>query len=258
MLDVELVAPADPDRAAFVFHRDGFVALRQALSPEQLAFAQAGARRVAAEQMAATPLDRANRGYARFSYGSQIHHREWALLVDLETVLPTLEAIWQSRDFACMGGGGDYSAPGARIQPLHSDLADMLRDPLGQVSAFDLPAPFLVVNFLMTQFRADNGAIRFVPGTQRTRLRPPPVEEEPRHWRESIVCAPAGTALVRDVRCWHGGTANASQDLRIMTSAGYWAPWFRRPGADRTLPLTVYRGLSPRAQELCRGIVDWE
>lgn len=258
MLDVELVPPADPARAAFVFHRDGFVALRDALTPEALAFCQAGARRVAAQQLAATPLDQANRGHARYSYGSQVHHPEWALLVDLPTVLPTLEAIWQSREFACMGGGGDYSAPGARIQPLHSDLADVLQDPLGQVSAFDLPAPFVVVNYLMTPFRADNGAIRFVPGTQRTRLRPPPLEEEPRHWRESIVCAPAGTALVRDVRTWHGGTANDSSDLRIMTSAGYWAPWFRRPGGEAAMPSAIYRGLSARGRQLCRGIAAWE
>ncbi len=258
MLDIERVPPEKPERAAAIFHRDGFVAIAGALSPEQLALAQAGARRVAQEQMAATPLEKGNRGYARYSFGQQIHHPEWAQLIALPTVLPVLEAIWKSRLFVCMGGGGDYAAPGARIQHLHSDVADWLSDPLGQVNIFDLPAPFIVINFLMTEFKEVNGAIRFVPGTQRTRLRPPPLEEEPAHWKRSIACAPAGTALVRDVRCWHGGTANNSDELRIMTSAGYFAPWFRRPERETPLPLARYRELSARGQELCRELVDWE
>lgn len=259
MLDAELVAPDDPQRAAEIFARDGFVALEGALAGDALQTAQEGARRVCAEQMAATPLDAANRGHARYSFGSQIHHPEWAMLVDLPTVLPTVEAAFGHDGFACSGAGGDYSCPGAKIQHLHSDMADMLADPLGQVSVFDLPVPFIVVNFLMTEFRRDNGAIRFVPGTQRTRVRPPKLDQEPRHWQESILCAPAGTAVVRDVRTWHGGTANDSDDLRIMTSAGYYARWFQRPGGPgRELPLELWRTLSERGRALCRNIVDWE
>jgi len=45
--------------------------------------------------------------------------------------------------------------------------------------------------------------------------------------KDSILCAPAGTAIVRDVRCWHGGTANTSDQIRPMTSVGYFPHWFR-------------------------------
>ena len=258
MLDTELVSPADPQRAAAVFQRDGFVALRDALSAGQLDFARQGAQRVVREQMAATPLAEANRGHARYSFGQQIHHPEWAQLIELPTVLPTLDAIWDSQDYICTGGGGDYSAPGAPIQHLHSDMGDVFNDPLGQAHVYDLPTPFIVVNFLMTDFKELNGAIRFVPGTQRTRLRPPSLEDEPAHWKASIVCAPAGTALVRDVRCWHGGTANNSDEIRIMTSTVYSAPWFRRPDLGAPLPLEHYRKLSERGRKMCRYIVDWE
>ena len=106
MLEVEVVSPAEVERAAALFHRDGFVVVQDALTPEQLAFAQAGARRVIAAQMAATPLDKANRGFARYSFGSQLHHPEWRQLVDLPTVLPILERIWNSAEFICMGAGG--------------------------------------------------------------------------------------------------------------------------------------------------------
>ena len=199
MLDIEVVPCSDVERAVTLFHRDGFVALCGALTEEQLAFAQEGARRVVAEQYASTPFEEANRGFARYSFGSQVHHPEWSMLVDLPTVLPLLDAIWNGDDYTCSGGGGDYSHPGAQIQHLHSDMRDLLKDPLGQVNIFDLPTPFIVVNYLMTDFSEINGAIRFIPGTQRTRLRPPALEDEPEHWKNSIVCAPAGTAILRDL-----------------------------------------------------------
>jgi ectoine hydroxylase-related dioxygenase (phytanoyl-CoA dioxygenase family) len=257
MLDLELVDPAQPQRAAALFHQHGFVALKEVLTPEQLEFARQGARRVVAELLAATPLEQANRGYARYSFGSQIHHPEWAQLVDLPTVLPVLDAIWGGQGYMCTDAGGDYSVPGARIQPLHSDVVDFFADPLGQVTCWDVPTPFIVVNFLLTEFKEINGALRCVPGTHRTRLRPPSLAEEPEHWRRAILCAPAGTAVVRDVRGWHGGTANNSDEYRIMTSASYYAPWFRQPmGAP--LPRALYEKMSARGKELCRYLVDWE
>lgn len=256
MLDIDIVPCTEVDRAATIFHRDGFVAVIGALTEEQLAFAQAGARRVIAEQIAASPLEQANRGYARYSFGQQVHHPEWLQLVDLPTVLPILEKIWGSADFLCMGAGGDYSVPGAKIQPLHADIRDFFQDPLGQTTAFDVPAPFIVINYLMVDFKEINGAIRFVPATHRTRQAPPSLEEEPAWMKKSIVCAPAGTALIRDVRCWHGGTANNADEIRPMTSAGYFAPWFRRPAQPPLMPRAVYDTLSPRARELCRLLVE--
>ena len=258
MLDVEILDSSEVERAAAVFHRDGFVPIRDALNPEELAFAQSGAARVIARQMAETPLERANRGYGRYSFGPQLHHPEWVQLVELPTVLPIVEAIWGSPDFICSGGGGDYSAPGAKEQHLHADMGDPFRDPLGQVTIHDVPTPYIVVNFLMVDFSKANGAIRFVPGTHRTRQPVPALEEEPDRMRESIICAPAGTALIRDVRCWHGGTANESDEIRPMTSVGYLAPWFRLPDLSPSLPRKLYRTLSSRGRELTRFIVQPE
>ena len=258
MLDVEILDRSEVERAAAVFHRDGFVPIGDALDPEELAFAQSGAARVIARQMAETPLEQANRGHARYSFGPQLHHPEWVQLVELATVLPILEAIWGSRDFICSGGGGDYSAPGAKEQHLHADMGDPLKDPLNQVTIHDVPTPYIVVNFLMVDFRKANGAIRFVPGTHRTRQPVPSLEEEPARMKESILCAPAGTAIIRDVRCWHGGTANDSDEIRPMTSVGYLAPWFRLPDLSPSLPRKLYETLSSRGRELTRFIVHPE
>lgn len=256
MLDIEIIPYANIEKAVTIFHRDGFVAVSGTLSEKQLAFAQAGANRVIAEQMAAIPLDEANRGYARYSFGQQIQHPEWIQLIDLPTVLPILEKIWGSSEFLCSGAGGDYSTPGAKIQHLHADIRDFFHDPLGQTTVFDVPPSLIVINYLMVDFKEINGAIRFVPATQRSRQSPPALDEEPEWMKKSIVCAPAGTALIRDVRCWHGGTANRSDENRAMTSAGYLAPWFYRPAQEPRLSRTIYETLSPRAKELCRLAVE--
>lgn len=177
------------------------------------------------------------------------------MLIDLPTILPALDAIWSSRDYTCMGGGGDYSLPGARQQALHSDMGDFFHDPTGRVTFQDVPAPFIVVNFPVIDFTERNGAIRFVPGTQRSREPIPSLEDEPEWMRAGQIVAIAGAALIRDVRCWHGGGANVSEEIRPMLSVGYHAPWFR-PRQASVLPRDLYKTLNPRAQELCRSLVE--
>lgn len=220
-------------------------------------FAQDGANRIIKKQTEETELEKANRGFARYSFGDQLQHPEWTQLIDLPTTAPILEAIWGSREYSCMGGGGDYSIPGAQIQPLHSDIGEFLHDPLGQVSFHDVPTPFIVINFLMVDFTKANGAIRFVPATQRSRAPIPNLENEPEWMKNSILCAPAGTAIIRDVRCWHAGTANTSDMVRPMTSIGYYAPWFQSR-YDGVIPRARFNELSSRAQALCKTLVSDE
>lgn len=255
MLQIEILDPEEPGKAAKVFHRDGFVVVQNALTASQLVTAQSGAERVITQQMEQIPLDQANRGYARYSFGSQVHHSEWARLIDNSSILPILGAIWDSSEFVCSGAGGDYSTPGAEIQKLHSDLGDFFNDSLGFITVKDVPTPYIVVNYLMVEFTQMNGATRFVPGTHRTRTPIPTLEEEPERFKQSFVCAPAGTAIVRDVRCWHGGTANTSDQIRPMLGVGYFAPWYRDSHFQPLLPLQLYQTLSSQAQHLARFLV---
>jgi len=113
----------------------------------------------------------------------------------------------------------------------------------------------ICVNFLMVDFTRENGAIRQIPCTHRSSAPIPTLEEEPRWMKNCIICAPAGTALIRDVRCWHGGTPNRSDHARPMTNAHYCAPWFRT-GLGKSVPREHFQKLSPRAQHLCRYIVN--
>ena len=43
MLQIELLLHTETEKAATIFHRDGFVAIKDALTPDQLKLAQSGA-----------------------------------------------------------------------------------------------------------------------------------------------------------------------------------------------------------------------
>lgn len=81
-------------------------------------------------------------------------------------------------------------------------------------------------------------------------------EDESDRVKRSIMSGPPGTAISQDIRGWRGGTPNTSDDIRSMTVAGYYAPWFRSPGFDTPLLRALYITLSPREQELCCSLVD--
>ena len=114
------------------------------------------------------PLEEANRGYARYSFGSQLHHPEWVQLIELPTILPIIEAIWGVPITFALAVAAT-TRPRCEEQHLHADVRDVFNDPLGLVTIHDVPSPYIVVNFLMVEFKKVNGAIRFVPGTHRTR-----------------------------------------------------------------------------------------
>ena len=109
---------------------------------------------------------------------------------------------------------------------------------------------------------AANGATRFVPGTQHSREPVPSFEEEPR-WMKLNVAAPvpAGTAMIRDIRTWHGGTPNLTESVRAIPGAGYSAPGFIQPGSNtqlsgsKWLPPDLLAQLSPAGRRACREVV---
>ncbi|MEO2183372.1 MAG: hypothetical protein ABGY43_13845, partial [bacterium] len=83
----------------------------------------------------------------------------------------------------------------------------------------------------------------------------PRLMDEPEWMKLSTVCpAPAGSVLIRDIRAWHGGTPNLSNDVRAIPNVEYWAPWYREPH-HISMPREVFDTLSPHGQDLCRYIV---
>lgn len=265
---LELVAPQDTKRAAELFHRDGFVAVKDALDPDTLARIQKASNRTVAALMRDDADCSAGGGAGglphRYSFGGgsasrhMLHEDAWCALIDLPTTTPTLKEIFGSPDYVVSGAGGDIAMPGAiEYQGLHSDnMWSEIHDPYGNVCMRDLPVPVLTINFPMIDLTFENGPIRQIPGTQRSRAPIPNLAEEPDWMKLSTVCpAPAGTAIFRDIRAWHGGTPNLSRDVRAMPNVEYFAPWFRSEAIMRSMPYEQWEKLSPHAQRISRFAV---
>ena len=252
---LELVSPDDPKRAAELFHRDGFVAVRDVLDPDQIQRMQAAAYKAVAELMEDDRDCSAGGGSAS---RHMLHVDEWCELIDLPTTTPILTEIFGSADYVVGGAGGDIAMPGAiEYQGLHSDnMWSEIPDPYGNVTMRDLPVPVLTINFPMSDLTFENGPIRQIPGTQRSRAPIPSLANEPEWMKLSTVCpAPVGTAIFRDIRAWHGGTPNLSREVRAMPNVEYYAPWFRSEGIMRSMPYAQWEKLSPHAQRISRYVV---
>jgi len=265
---LELVSPDEPDRAAELFHRDGFVAVRNALNQTLLERMRAASDAAILQLMEDDPDCSAGGGAGglphRYSFGGgsasrhMLHVTEWCELIDLPSTTPTLMKIFGSPNYVVGGAGGDIAMPGAiEYQGLHSDnMWPELPDPLGAVTMRDVPVPVLTINFPMVDLTFENGPIRQIPGTQRSRSPIPNLTNEPEWMKLSTVCpVPAGTAIFRDIRAWHGGTPNLSHDVRAMPNVEYYAPWFRSEGIMRCMPYEQWETLTPHAQRISRFVV---
>eukprot|EP01048_Picozoa_sp_COSAG05_P017529 COSAG05_NODE_2404_length_3106_cov_123.921849_3_plen_141_part_00 len=66
--------------------------------------------------------------------------------------------------------------------------------------------------------------------------------------------APAGTAVFRDNRLWHGGTPNLSHLPRAIPNVEYFAPWFRSGYVTRSMPHKCFESLSPHGRHIARMV----
>ncbi|MCZ6644487.1 MAG: phytanoyl-CoA dioxygenase family protein [Gammaproteobacteria bacterium] len=274
---LEVVSPDEVDKARQLFYRDGFVVVRDVLTPSQLDYIRGGCDRVIHEIMSRDKNRAGNRGSHRYSFGGasltghQAHQPEWAMLIDLPSITPILTSIFDSGDYIARGGGGDFCLPGAvEYQRLHSDMNNRrvvkrpdggeftfgsFSDPRGQLTYRDLPCPYVCCNFLMVDFTPTNGPTRQIPATQHSHEHIPTLEEEPAWMKLSTICpAPAGSVLMRDVRAWHGGTPNLSNEVRALPNAEFFAPWYREH-LPISMPRDIYDGLSEHGQWISRYIV---
>lgn len=266
---LEIVKPADVERALALFHRDGFVVIGDVLAKDQIDTLAAGCQEVVEEVVALDSDHQGNRGSHRYSFGgssltrSQLHRPAWQMLLDIPEVTRIVSAIFGSSDYILRAASGDFCLPGTvDYQRLHSDVRDFVGTEESPFSAFhdsrglltirDLPCPYVCVNFLPQELTRLNGPTRQIPGTQNSRARIPSLKEEPEWMRLSTVCpAPAGAVMVRDVRAWHGGTPNLSEETRSIPNLEFYAPWFREPMVPG-ITHADYQKLSEHARRLVR------
>ncbi|HEY4591134.1 MAG TPA: phytanoyl-CoA dioxygenase family protein [Thermoanaerobaculia bacterium] len=115
--------------------------------------------------------------------------------------------------------------PGAPVQPLHVDV---------QRGADGWPLVGFIL--MVDEFRAENGATRFVPGSHRQ-------DAIDTHEEQVLACGPAGSIILFNGSVWHGHTANRSAQRRRSVQ-GAFIPREARPAVDqaaRIRPETLQR-----------------
>ncbi|MXZ01490.1 phytanoyl-CoA dioxygenase family protein [Candidatus Poribacteria bacterium] len=289
---LEISNPHERKRAASIFHRDGFVVVRDLLTPEQLARWRDGCAEALRDILSIPGQD--GRKYVaetgrlphRYSYGTSsasrqmLHHPAWASMVDLPTTTPLVTKIFGSSDYKVWGSGGDLCLPGAvEYQHLHSDGRDpqhlseariaqaerlgvqLHRDDNGNLDVpsqkliMEMTPPMVTINFIMCDLTWENGPIRQIPGTHTLQQYPPGPAEEPDWMKHStLVGATAGSGVFRDNRAWHGATPNLSKEIRALPNVEYAAPWWTPQMFSKIMPHEVWETLTPDAQKLCEWI----
>ena len=125
---------------------------------------------------------------------------------------------------------GNTALPGGERQPVHPDLAQLWPD-------LQHPAPpfGLVVNIPIVDMSAQNGSTEIWPGTHGdtsssihdNSLRiPSELLEQLRKERAPIQpTVRCGSAIIRDIRLWHAGMPNHTQQARPMIAMIHWCSW---------------------------------
>lgn len=156
-----------------------------------------------------------------------------------DAVLPVVEGVL---DRGCLVSSLSSITilPGERAQPLHAD---------DQLIPIPKPHPPVVCNTMwaLTDFTADNGATRVVPGSHL-------YTENPVYGQEyDTVPAemPRGSVLVWHGSLWHGGGANRTAEPRVGVAMNYCAGFIRQQENQQLgVPRDVAARFGPRLQTL--------
>ena len=188
-------------------------------------------------------------------------------LLGQETAL-ALVAHLLGGDFVLSCFDAQIQHPGSGDMPLHTDQwwmpppqrpgepparpADIRREhgagSLDPSPSNEPIAPVACCNvmWLVSDFRADNGATRVVPGSHLSGRQPR--RDLPHPVATVAAEAPAGTALVFDGRLWHGAGANRSRESRYAMTMNCCGPQFR-------LLENYTRGMRPEVLAACAPAV---
>jgi hypothetical protein len=164
-----------------------------------------------------------------------------------ETVLRILEAL-MGGNLICTYLASDTPAPGAEYQRVHSDTQLLFPE-----TSLSLPAYGVVLNIPLVDFTEENGPLELWPGG--THLMPGPLAMQTlAESMQSVRLHPrAGSVLLRDLRVWHRGTPNRSNESRPNLALVYTRPWYRFEQRAISIADEVYRSLPEPAQRLLRA-----
>lgn len=235
------IQPSELEKHAERLERDGYTILERVLEPEFIDLVLQGLSRLEHERNVQPATNifegfKTVRIYNLLAFGSPYDR-----IADNDAVIPLVERVI-GRGCLVSSISSIAIGPEETPQPWHADDQHI-----------PLPRPHvpIVCNTMwaLTDFTADNGATRFVPGSHRANEFPPPFGEI-----DGAIAAemPRGSVLVYNGSLWHGGGANKTSERRVGIAMNYCAGWIR-PQENQLLgiPMDVARGFSQRLRKLC-------
>ncbi len=182
-----------------------------------------------------------------------------ARIIDNPFAIPIMKAAMGEKIFAYLPYGCNTTRPGSDVQWIHRDSGQLFPE-----LPFALPVSTIVVNIPLVDFTVENGATEVWPGSHlivddaAVRNTPYNVCEEERAAQlpSFQLVMPAGSVVVRDMRCWHRAMPNRSQTVRHMLALVYFRRFHHAPDAPnifRTrIPGETWAHMSEETQEIYR------
>jgi ectoine hydroxylase-related dioxygenase (phytanoyl-CoA dioxygenase family) len=165
-------------------------------------------------------------------------------------------------DFFCTFYNTNTQWPHSGIQDVHRDFDHLFPDiPIA------LPIIQVAVNILLTDFTLENGATEVWPGSHLIVDECPKdaeaLEERAKLLPSVRTKASAGSIFLRDMRTWHRGMPNQTNEIRTMLAMIYDRPFLNAYISATELieiPRVVWEQMSERAKHIFRynPIVDRE
>ncbi len=169
---------------------------------------------------------------------------ECMALIDHPRVLAVLERVL-GPDIVLGSMNSRIVRPGDPDQGLHSDIPAVHRRTIG--------APVMLqAVWMIDGFTAENGATRVVPGSHRHVESYPPQAMTIPHAVSPM--GSAGSVMIFNGQCWHGGGANRSQARRRAVFGHYRVGAWMRFQTDPALYITEaqWQAMTQRQRELLR------
>lgn len=170
-----------------------------------------------------------------------------------------LKAAMGDQFFAYLPYGCNSTSPGNEIQWIHRDSGQLFPE-----LSFPLPVSTIVVNIPLSDFTIENGATEVWPGShliiddEAVRNSPYNVCDEVRaaqHPSFQLVM-PAGSVVVRDMRCWHRAMPNTTETPRHMIALVYFRRLHHSPNApgifNARVPEEIWSNMSEETQSVYR------
>ena len=170
-----------------------------------------------------------------------------------------MKAAMGEQFFAYLPYGCNSTSPGNEIQWIHRDSGQLFPE-----LSFALPVTTIVVNIPLTDFTVENGATEVWPGSHLiiddddVRNTPYNVCDEARAAQHPSfqLTMPAGSVVVRDMRCWHRAMPNTTDSPRHMLALVYFRRFHHSPNApgifNARIPEDIWSTMSEETQSVYR------